>query len=282
MIATIIISITVLILVTLFYLYSKFTVNLENDFVKMKNYVNNTNYNRKNIAIVTLETRESNMLSLHNKNVREYCELYGYTYIFRNSYENVLKLPIYWQKLQLVKDILENHNFEYVFWFDSDTLIIDDTICLESILDEHSSIYIGNDFSNNSTLCAGVFAIKNNHIGLDFIQDCIETYVNNNDCKDNFGNYFLGGDWAGVCYEQGMMNKLIKTKYVNYVKLFENHMVLNNYTPNTNCFILHLYVGSKKNREDPRSTVFKNIINDNRCFHNRLSQLIYIIRYKVL
>lgn len=260
----------ILVLIILISFY-KNTINSIDYFINMKNMKNKVINNRKNIAIITLETRDSEMLRIHNKNMKEYCDLHGYTYIFINSYENELKLPVYWKKLQFVKEILENYSFDYVFWFDSDTLIIDKDIRLESILDDYSSIYMGHNYDDKLILCSGVFAIKNNIIGLKFIKECIDTYINKDECNDSLGNYTLKGNWAGQCYEQGIMNELIKTRYFNYFKLFQNYIVFNYNIPNTNCFILHLY-GEKKVKTNK---AFAKIDKNKKYFNSRISQFLF-------
>lgn len=266
-------------LLLVLYLYLKYTVNLRNDIINMKRKIKNLeNENKLNIAIVTLETRNSEMLNIHNKNIKDYCKLHNYTYIFKKSYENKLKLPIYWKKIQLVKELLETNNYDYVLWMDSDTLIIDESITIESLLD-NSSIYMGKDMKSKFNLNAGVFLIKNNNIGLKFLSDCINVYINRDNCKDKFGNYALNGEWSKGCYEQGIMNELIKTEYFNNFKLLEDHIVLNTNTPNTTCFILHLFGGIEKNKEEKRNIAFKYIIEDNNYFDTRISQLLFLIKH---
>jgi hypothetical protein len=235
-----------------------------------------------NIAVVTLETRDSEMLSIHNSNVKKYCDLHEYTYIFKNSYENVLNLPIYWKKIQLVKEILEDSDFDYVLWMDSDTIIVDNSIKLENILYHDNklySIYMGDDFNSDFNLNAGVFAIKNDYIGISFLNECINIYVNRNTCKDENGNYALNGEWSKGCYEQGVMNELIKTIYINHFKFLENHIVLNTFIPSSACFILHLYGGIDINKDKRRVKAFKNIINNNTCLDTRISQLLFLVKH---
>jgi hypothetical protein len=219
------------------------------------------------------------MLYIHNKNIQEYCNLHNYTYIFKNSYENKLNLPIYWKKIQLVKDLIENNNFEYVIWMDSDTLIIDKSLKIEDILYNKYSIYMGKDMNSKFNLNAGVFIIKNDDIGVSFLNECINVYVNRDSCKDKFGNYALNGEWSKDCYEQGVMNELIKTKYFNNFKLLDNHIVLNTFIPNTTCFILHLFGGIEKNKDEKRDVAFNLIINDNKHFNTRISQLLFLIKH---
>ena len=270
-------SLILLVLLLLLYIYIRYTINLKNKLEELKRIKKITR--KKRIAIVTMETRESEMLLIHNKNLIDYCKLHNYTYIFKNSYENDLKLPIYWKKIQLVNDILEKGEFDYVMWLDSDTLIIDKTIPLEFILDDNSSIYMGKDKNSKLNLNAGVFVIKNNNIGRNFLKECIDVYINRDICKDKNGNYALNGKWSGECYEQGIMNELIKTKYFNNFNLLDGHVVLNTETPNTTCFILHLFGGTETNKEYKRNIAFRYINENDKYFNSRSSQVLFLIKY---
>ena len=170
----------------------------------------NFEYDHKyRIAIVTLETRNLSFTDLHNKTVQNYCDRYGYTYIFKTSYSNKVKLPIYWQKLQLVYELLPK--YDYVLWLDSDTFICHPEIPLEYILKKSgsASILIGKDqpWTSSTVYCAGVFLIRNDKIGKKFIEDCINYYIVS-PCDGQ-----LKGEYAGECYEQGVMNLLVREKY---------------------------------------------------------------------
>jgi len=205
-----------------------------------ESYKGTSNYK---IIVSTLETRDLKCLDLHNKTVQYWCDKHGYTYDFRNKYNNELKLPIYWQKLQLIQDIL-NSDCEYVLWLDSDTIICHPEIPLEYVIDKNKdvSIFINKDYpcSKNEPYCAGVFMIKNDHFGKSFINDCIETYTNNEKCKTN-GEMSLNGAYAGECYEQGVMNVLLKTKYKNNMLQISNDFVMNTVYPCYGTVILHFY-----------------------------------------
>ena len=76
----------------------------------------------------------------------------------------------------------------------------------------HEFLFEDND--NDNVFNAGVFIVKNCPLGLQFIKECIQ-YLKIN-CKGTAKKYDLNTEWAGMCYEQGIMNKLIDTKYKYY------------------------------------------------------------------
>jgi hypothetical protein len=200
------------------------------------------------LAVLTYESRNlPKLLQLHNQNMRQYCAKYNYDYIFTNKYDNQLQLPVYWKKLQLVKDLLSNRYYDYVLWMDTDAFFLDLNKKIESIinLSPTSSIFIGKDYGEE-TFCSGVFIIKNNQIGRTFIDDCITHYINSPSCKRN-GKYSLEGQWAGMCYEQGVMNFKINTNYKDHTYIFSENIVYNaDQEPPFSSFIIHIF-GDKTN-----------------------------------
>jgi len=241
------------------------------------------NKKNKNITIVTMETRSFGALHYHNKNLEEYCLKHGYRYIFLDHYENKLKLPIYWKKIQLVQEILLTlPSDEYVMWMDSDTMICHNEISLNVLIeDNEKSIFIGNDFPHiTNTYNAGVFIIKNNETGKRFIDDCINMYLSKQECRYENGEFTLGKEWAGSCYEQGIMNKLLKSEYKNDVQLIANHFLLNTNIPITSTFILHLFDGNQSTpsvRNTFLTEQFKRIYNKYEILPSRIDQLFYRI-----
>jgi len=224
----------------------------ENMDIEIKSLLNKSDCDYKHkVAIVTLETRKlKELLTIHNESFINYANYHGYKYIFVDKYESEKNLPIYWQKLEIVLDLLKDKNNDYVMWVDSDTLIAHPRVSLSIILNQSdSSIFIGKDepYKDNNAFCAGVFIIKNNDVGINFLNDCINTYTNRSQCINNNQEYILFGEWAGECYEQGIMNELINSKYSNYVYNIPEHYLKNQGTDPFafNALIVHQF-GDKK------------------------------------
>lgn len=119
---------------------------------------------------------------------------------------------------------MEKHQeMDYFIWLDSDTIISHPEIPIEYLLNinQTKSIFIGKDYPCRKIdpYCAGVFIIKNNSIGYQFIIECINIYLSRTKCI-NDEKYILTGKYAGECYEQGIMNELLNTHIINiYMKL---------------------------------------------------------------
>jgi hypothetical protein len=214
-----------------------------------KNYLLNNNMldkplvKKNKIAIITFENRKGDeYVDLHNKNITAYCDKWNYKYLFYDQCAH----NVYWCKMYLVLDALKSGNYDYVMWMDSDSIIKNDTMSLDSIVNKYSSDIFVNIDGGDSVYCAGVFIIKNSPIGISYMEDCIKQ--NNKKCLTTDNK--LKGSWAGLCYEQGVMNKLIFDKYYNNTTCLPQYIVHNTgiddtlKTCNTDTFILHLY-GSK-------------------------------------
>ena len=134
-------------------------------------------------------------------------------------------------------------------WMDSDTYIFNMGINLSNILNSYSSdIFVGSDNHKSYDLInAGVFIIKNSARGIQFLQECIDSL--NPTCKiyDKKGTK-LKGNWAGTCYEQGVMNILIADKYSNNTTVLPNDIIYNYGKCSKDVFIMHLYGSTNDTR----------------------------------
>lgn len=208
-----------------------------------------THYKKLTVDIVTLETRLLEMVNLHNTSISGYAKLHNYSYQYFTSYDNRVELPVYWQKLQLVRDILSTTVAEFVMWMDSDTIVAHPTVALEELLmlSPTSSIFIGRDYPNRywNRLCAGVFMIRNCDAGKKFIDDCISVYTNNPRCLKN-GKHALCGPWAGECYEQGVMNKLLQSTYKQHLYVIPRSFLVNSTLTMHSSVIMHVFGPDKR------------------------------------
>jgi hypothetical protein len=148
---------------------------------------------------------------------------------------------------------LQTGTFDWVVWMDSDTYIFDMDISLGNIFNRYSSdIFIGSDNNSKYDLVnAGIFAIANNDIGKQFLTDCLKSF--NKKCIKSNGQ--LHGEWAAICYEQGIMNILIADKYFKNTTVLTNDLFFNYNRCNNNVFVMHLYASSNAYR--------------NKCFNSK-------------
>jgi hypothetical protein len=74
----------------------------------------------------------------------------------------------------------------------------------------------------------------------------MKLYTNWKTCFNNNGT--LKGAWAGMCYEQGIMNILIADEYYKYTTLLSNNIIYNKNICKNDVFIMHLYASSPHDR----------------------------------
>lgn len=197
------------------------------------------------ILIVTLETRQHlrGLVDLHNRSCQEYATEHGYEYRFLSSYVGAATpaMPVYWQKLQLVADVMKEP-FDYVMWMDSDTLILRPEVPLEVLvaMAPAAAIYIGKDEESDS-YCAGVFMLRNDAVGKEFLAACLEVYQGRPACRNNSGALALNGDWGGECYEQGIMNELLKGRYKDELHHISREFLYNGYNESYDVVIVHIF-----------------------------------------
>lgn len=198
------------------------------------------------LIVISSDNRKDSYIDLHNKNVKNYCDLYQLDYVFYDTnYKNV---PVYWSKLFYCKKHLDSNNHKYIMWMDTDSVFVDNQISIMDVIctldpNDKYDIYIGTDYLLN-TYCSGLFIIKNSHIGRKFINQCILELKT--DCKDSNKKFVLGPIWAGKCYEQGIMNDLLKSDYKDNVCIVPNNLFKNTkYCLKDNTFVLHKF-GHKK------------------------------------
>lgn len=204
-------------------------------------FVKPINCNKRKILIFSADDRKDDFINFHNKNIKQYCDNHDYAYIFHGkNYEGI---PIYWSKLLYCRDHLySKNNYEFVMWMDTDANIINNDIKISELLckydlDNKYHIFIGTDIGT-TIHNAGLFIIRNSDIGREFIDQCIHELKT--ECKNDKG-YDLGKQWAGICYEQGRMNKLINNEYFEYTVHIPSHIFKNTYFCDKDTFILHKY-----------------------------------------
>jgi hypothetical protein len=223
-----------------------------------KNSFDEVPLKKRNIAIVTAENRDDQYIKYHDLNCKKYARIHGYSY-FRLNNCDISESSTYWCKIYKVKKFLDSGNYDYVVWLDSDTIFTDFETSLDYIISKigEPDIIIGHDY-NSYILNAGIFFIKNSEIGNSFINECISTIESKPNCIINGKEQ---GMWAGMCYEQGVMNKLIREKYNKEYYLDEGDLIRNIIDFDINKdYKLSLITHLPNSKNDVRTKVFKDYV----------------------
>lgn len=137
-------------------LYCLIAVFLFN-IINITNTINPT-LSAADIALVTIASGdkyyEAVKLGIITK--QEYCQKYGYDFICIREHLDPSRPPS-WSKILLIQQLLPN--YQWVFWSDADSLIMNPEYTLESYIDEQYSLIITSD--PYAEFSAGHFLIKN-------------------------------------------------------------------------------------------------------------------------
>jgi len=121
-----------------------------------------------NIAVTTLATDNLPYKEEIFENRRKYCKKHGYTFFSHSS--PLDNRPAAWSKLKIILSIFEKQTFDWVLWTDSDSVILNEDIKIESLIDDSVDLVITKDcFTYNS----GVFLIKNTENSKKFLLECL-------------------------------------------------------------------------------------------------------------
>jgi hypothetical protein len=124
-------------------------------------------------GIITAYTDDPTIIvygRMTSENKRKYCELHNYKYFeFDERVPKDLRHGPGWMKLPLIASVLkENPDVEWLFWIDSDAVIMNYRTRLESLIDDWAFIVVAQDCNG---INVGTFFIRNCQLALDFIAD---------------------------------------------------------------------------------------------------------------
>lgn len=121
------------------------------------------------IAFVTLaagrEYQEIVAPGVENK--KHYCELHGYDFYYADNLIDPSRSPL-WGKILLLAKVMENSKYNWVFWSDADSLIMNFDKRLEDLIDENYNLILTADFNG---INSGQFFLKNCDWSRQFLED---------------------------------------------------------------------------------------------------------------
>lgn len=196
--------------------------------ISYKSIKNDQSFKDKKIAIVTLfDHNYSELATMSIKNKIEYANKHNYDFIYFDDIIDKTRPP-QWSKVKAVESILKD--YDWVWWIDIDTLIMEFDIMLESLIDDnYDLIFTSNEYSYLSN---GSSFFKNTQLTFDFLSDC---YDLKHDCLKNVNvNVF---DHEQQSMRQLILNvdkyksksKLIDERCCNSFCVTENEQVLSIY-----------------------------------------------------
>lgn len=111
------------------------------------------------IAVVTLVVGDkyAQTVKVGTDSKRLYCKQHGYDFICGDTHLDPSR-PIPWSKIKLIEKVMENPKYKWIFWTDADSIIMNQAVRLEDLIDENYNFIITKDPYGLNT---GQFFIKN-------------------------------------------------------------------------------------------------------------------------
>jgi len=173
----------------------------------------------KKVCVFCYETRTVPGLAKLKVINENYCQVNEYTFLYLTETPEEDKYPPYWIKVKLAYELLQSQKYDYICWIDSDVVMHDIDIRIESIFsalapDQFFVKSTDNDRWFNK-FNAGVWFVKTCPQALEFFQDWLHSYPRKSwkrlsnqkwiciTCK-TYAN--------GPEYEQGAGTKLLESK----------------------------------------------------------------------
>lgn len=182
--------------------------------------------NTKKIAVLVVydDNYESMKRITVDDNIKNYCDLHGYTLIPYKVTETERHAS--WYKISKSIDILKSNEFDWLFFIDLDCLIMNPTIKLESIIDEQFSYIVPSHnvpaidtptitpFNTDNTITSQ-FLVKNDEMGIKILEDIWES-------KELPSNM----DFHTFDYE-GRQNRvtILKEEFKPYIKILDEKIL---------------------------------------------------------
>jgi mannan polymerase II complex MNN10 subunit len=130
--------------------------------------------NQANIAICTLacgDKYEEPVIRYGKRTIEHYCRRHGYEFVFEDHILDQERAP-QWSKILLLLRVLEHENkYDYVVWFDSDIMIMDEERSIQDLVSDHMGdrdFLLCRDISGH--INTGVWVVKNTQYAKDILK----------------------------------------------------------------------------------------------------------------
>jgi hypothetical protein len=205
---------------------NNYDVSINNEWYGTWYIKKDTSLKPKDICVLSLyddNYQEMANITIFN-NLKKYCDLHGYTF-HPHKIENIQNGRFsQWQKIDVTIDILKKSNYKWIFYLDTDCLVMNSSIKLESLIDDKHSFIVPalnvdaidtpiiNKQGKNSII-SGQYLVKNNDIGLSIMEDIW-----------NLNGWPVGIDVNTFDFEQRQIRITInKPQFYDHVNVVEEH-----------------------------------------------------------
>ncbi len=167
------------------------------------------------IALLTFECPPADYRSLSFPNKKRYCEKHGYKFL--GYTKRLCDRPPPWEKLLYLQKHIQD--YDWIFWSDSDSFIINGEIKLEDYINEEKDLIIQLDQSDPALQTVTFKGVLGVNSGEMFLKNSDWSRWFLNECYYNHGKYNIPLDHKD--WEQGVIKQIIGETGENYPKHVE-------------------------------------------------------------
>jgi mannan polymerase II complex MNN10 subunit len=174
---------------------------------------------RRNVCIVTSYNKNyKEVAELTMPNIIKYCNKHSIDF-YKSEKQFVEDKYIAWNKLILIKQILSL--YDWIFYIDTDCLVVNSNKKIEDLIDDQYSIIIGENYSpddwykdSKTNLEMGTIFFKNSPITFEILNDmCKPPYDLTHPWQDQF--QFMKLLWENKMWDESV--KKIDAKLINTI-----------------------------------------------------------------
>tara|TARA_B100000405_G_scaffold302628_1_gene266453 strand:+ start:2231 stop:2872 length:642 start_codon:yes stop_codon:yes gene_type:complete len=196
----------------------------------------------KKICILSFECPPAKFSDLSFPNKQKYCDYHGYDFL---SFSNTLSSrPPSWDKILYIEKVFEENDYDWIFWQDSDSYVINHLRKVEEFLDESKDLVVCED---DVGINLGLFLIKRSDFSFWFLKEVWNYQKYGNTLSGTVCNYIAKEKRRCKydAWEQTNAHSIIGLhgeKFTKNIKLYKEHEDHFNVTPNLfseKTFIIH-------------------------------------------
>ena len=207
---------------------------------------------KNNICILSFECLPGNFSKTSNPNKQKYCDFHGYDFLSYSS--KISKRPPSWDKILYIKKVFDEFDYDWIFWQDSDSYVINHKRKIEEFIDlDKDLICCEDDIGINF----GLFIIKRSDFSFWLLDEIWDFKKYGNNIAGAVSNFIPKFD--KVCnyhaWEQTNLHSIVGIhgeKFPDKIKVYnekDDHFNVIPSRSSKNTFIVHERNGHRNNND---------------------------------
>ncbi len=207
---------------------------------------------KNNICILSFECLPGNFSETSNPNKKKYCDFHGYDFLSYSS--KISKRPPSWDKILYIKKVFDEFDYDWIFWQDSDSYVINHKRKIEEFIDLDKDLICCED---DVGINFGLFIIKRSDFSFWLLDEIWDFKKYGNNAAGSVSNFIPR--FNKICtydaWEQTNLHSIVGThgeKFPDKIKVYnvnDDHFNVIPGRSNKNTFIVHQRSGHRDNND---------------------------------